>query len=109
LIWDCWDSQARTLVGGSSEDAFDDMAVHIRESPGFSESSLALVVKWLRESDKKGTNGGWLAFTDWGSATAPIYAAHRAGIPLHVWVDDSFAQQRMTRCEASLQRAPKAA
>lgn len=34
-------------------------------------------------------NAGWLAFVDIGSATAPIYAAHAAGIPVHVWVDET--------------------
>lgn len=34
-------------------------------------------------------NAGWLAFVDYGSATAPIYAAHEAGIPIHVWVDET--------------------
>jgi methylthioribose-1-phosphate isomerase len=34
-------------------------------------------------------NAGWLAFVDYGSATAPIYAAHDAGIPVHVWVDET--------------------
>ena len=34
-------------------------------------------------------NAGWLAFVDYGSATAPIYAAHQKGIPLHVWVDET--------------------
>ena len=34
-------------------------------------------------------NAGWLAFVDNGSATAPIYAAHAAGISVHVWVDET--------------------
>lgn len=34
-------------------------------------------------------NAGWLAFVDYGSATAPIYAAHDRGIPVHVWVDET--------------------
>ena len=34
-------------------------------------------------------NAGWLAFVDYGSATAPIYAAFDAGINLHVWVDET--------------------
>ena len=34
-------------------------------------------------------NAGWLAFVDYGSATAPIYAAQAAGIPVHVWVDET--------------------
>ena len=34
-------------------------------------------------------NAGWLACVDIGTATAPIYAAHEAGAPLHVWVDET--------------------
>jgi methylthioribose-1-phosphate isomerase len=34
-------------------------------------------------------NAGWLAFVDFGSATAQIYAAHDLGIPVHVWVDET--------------------
>jgi methylthioribose-1-phosphate isomerase len=34
-------------------------------------------------------NAGWLAFVDYGSATAPIYAARDKGIDLHVWVDET--------------------
>ena len=34
-------------------------------------------------------NAGWLAFVDYGSATSPIYAAHQAGIRIHVWVDET--------------------
>ena len=34
-------------------------------------------------------NAGWLCAVDVGTATAPIYAAHDAGIPIHVWVDET--------------------
>lgn len=34
-------------------------------------------------------NAGWLACVEWGTATAPIYLAHEAGIPVHVWVDET--------------------
>jgi methylthioribose-1-phosphate isomerase len=34
-------------------------------------------------------NAGWLATVDWGTATAPIYQAESAGIPIHVWVDET--------------------
>lgn len=34
-------------------------------------------------------NAGWLATVDWGTALAPIYAAHDSGIDLHVWVDET--------------------
>jgi methylthioribose-1-phosphate isomerase len=34
-------------------------------------------------------NAGWLACVDWGTALAPIYMAHDAGIAVHVWVDET--------------------
>ncbi len=34
-------------------------------------------------------NAGWLATVDWGTAIAPIYKAHRSGIDIHVWVDET--------------------
>jgi methylthioribose-1-phosphate isomerase len=34
-------------------------------------------------------NAGWLACVDHGTATAPIYAAHHAGLAVHVWVDET--------------------
>ena len=34
-------------------------------------------------------NAGWIATVDWGTALAPIYKAHDAGIPVHVWVDET--------------------
>ena len=34
-------------------------------------------------------NAGWLATVDWGTALAPIYKAQLAGIPVHVWVDET--------------------
>ncbi len=34
-------------------------------------------------------NAGWLATAQWGTALAPIYKAHQAGIPVHVWVDET--------------------
>ncbi|WP_407522406.1 S-methyl-5-thioribose-1-phosphate isomerase [Methylobacterium oryzisoli] len=34
-------------------------------------------------------NAGWLATVDWGTALAPIYVAHDAGIPVHVYVDET--------------------
>lgn len=34
-------------------------------------------------------NAGWLATVDWGTATSPMYHAHNANIPLHVWVDET--------------------
>jgi methylthioribose-1-phosphate isomerase len=45
-------------------------------------------------------NAGWLAFVDHGSATAPIYAAHDAGIPVHVWVDETRPRSQGSKLTA---------
>ena len=34
-------------------------------------------------------NAGWLASVDWGTALAPVYLAHRSGLPVHVWVSET--------------------
>ena len=34
-------------------------------------------------------NAGWLATINWGTATSPIYHAHKKNIPVHVWVDET--------------------
>ena len=34
-------------------------------------------------------NAGWLASVDWGMSLSPVYAAHDAGLPVHVWVDET--------------------
>ena len=34
-------------------------------------------------------NAGWLATINWGTATSPIYQAHKKGIPVHIWVDET--------------------
>ncbi len=45
-------------------------------------------------------NAGWLAFVDFGSATAPIYAAHDAGLPIHVWVDETRPRSQGSKLTA---------
>ncbi len=45
-------------------------------------------------------NAGWLAFVDYGSATAPIYAAFDAGIDVHVWVDETRPRNQGARLTA---------
>ncbi len=59
------------------------------------ENGLGLIRK-LKPRDSSGRinalthcNAGWLATVDWGTALAPIYQAHDAGIPIHVWVDET--------------------
>ncbi len=45
-------------------------------------------------------NAGWLAFVSHGTATAPIYAAHDAGIPVHVWVSETRPRNQGARLTA---------
>ena len=51
-------------------------------------------------------NAGWLATVQWGTATAPMYKAHNAGIPIHVWVDETRPRNQGARLTAwELERA----
>ena len=45
-------------------------------------------------------NAGWLACVDFGTATAPIYAAYDAGIPVHIWVDETRPRNQGARITA---------
>jgi methylthioribose-1-phosphate isomerase len=45
-------------------------------------------------------NAGWLAFVDYGSATAPIYAAHDSGLPTHVWVAETRPRNQGSKLTA---------
>jgi methylthioribose-1-phosphate isomerase len=45
-------------------------------------------------------NAGWLACVDYGSATAPIYAAHDRRIPVHVWVDETRPRNQGSKLTA---------
>jgi methylthioribose-1-phosphate isomerase len=54
-------------------------------------------------------NAGWLATIDRGTATAPIYAAQEAGIPVHVWVDETRPRNQgaaLTAFELLHQKVP---
>ncbi len=45
-------------------------------------------------------NAGWLAFVDYGSATAPIYEAFNRGINIHVYVDETRPRNQGARLTA---------
>ncbi len=45
-------------------------------------------------------NAGWLACVEWGTATSPLYQAHDAGLPLHVWVDETRPRNQGARLTA---------
>ena len=58
------------------------------------EQGLELIAKVYAETNNTVNvlthcNAGWLGTVDWGTALSPIYQAHDAGIPVHVWVDET--------------------
>jgi methylthioribose-1-phosphate isomerase len=57
------------------------------------ENGLGLIKRLTPRGDRLNAlthcNAGWLATVDWGTALAPIYQAHNAGMPIHVWVDET--------------------
>ncbi|RWL84527.1 MAG: S-methyl-5-thioribose-1-phosphate isomerase [Mesorhizobium sp.] len=60
------------------------------------ENGLAIIKKIAAKKQPGETvnilthcNAGWLATVDYGTATAPIYLATEAGIPVHVYVDET--------------------
>ena len=58
------------------------------------ENGLKLIKNLYKKKKEKiniltHCTAGWLATVDWGTALAPIYKAHRNGIPVHVWVDET--------------------
>jgi methylthioribose-1-phosphate isomerase len=59
------------------------------------EHGLALLRRWAPTGAARALNilthcnAGWLACVDWGTALAPIYMAHDAGMAVHVWVDET--------------------
>ncbi len=82
----------RTLARREAQAIADEDALHCQR---IGEHGLTLITELARA--KHGApvnilthcNAGWLAFVDVGSATAPIYAAHDAGVAVHVWVDET--------------------
>ena len=98
--------------------AVEDMAAHLRSLPDAQRAAAAFaravaicdadvaqceaigdhgaaVIRRIADEKKRTVNilthcnAGWLACVDWGTALAPIYKAHNAGIPVHVWVDET--------------------
>jgi methylthioribose-1-phosphate isomerase len=73
------------------------VADEVERSRRIGEHGLKLIREMANEKTSRSTvihvlthcNAGWLACIDYGTATAPIYAAHEAGIPIHVWVDET--------------------
>jgi methylthioribose-1-phosphate isomerase len=91
----------RSLSAGQRADAALELAAELADQDVMLCESIGRHGKTLLEtawSNKKyrgpvnvltHCNAGWLATVDWGTALAPIYAAHNEGMPVHVWVDET--------------------
>jgi methylthioribose-1-phosphate isomerase len=95
--------EKRSAAFRTAQEIADEDAEHCRK---IGEHGVELI---RRMSEKKGgapvnllthCNAGWLAFVDHGSATSPIYAAHDAGIPVHVWVDETRPRSQGSKLTA---------
>jgi methylthioribose-1-phosphate isomerase len=86
----------------------------IEECEGIGRVGVEVIRKIFKKTGKPvqiltHCNAGWLACIDIGTATAPIYAAQKEGIPLHVWVDETRPRNqgsRLTAFELQEQKIP---
>jgi methylthioribose-1-phosphate isomerase len=87
----------RAAAARSEAAAIAEEDVAMGESIGEHGLDLLRQIASARPADRQGQplnvlthcNAGWLATVDWGTALAPIYKAHRSGLPVHVWVDET--------------------
>ena len=96
------DRMMKKLSGVNSEEILN---IAIKEAKNICEEDVGFCknigvngLKIIEEISKKKKdtvnilthcNAGWLATIDWGTATSPIYHAHKKGIKVHVWVDET--------------------
>ncbi|MCF6125159.1 S-methyl-5-thioribose-1-phosphate isomerase [Mesorhizobium sp. M7A.T.Ca.TU.009.01.3.2] len=86
------EQRAEAAYRRASEIADEDVGLN----RAIGENGLA-IIKAIAARKQKGEpvnilthcNAGWLATVDYGTATAPIYLATEAGIPVHVYVDET--------------------
>ena len=84
---------ARAAAARAHADALADEDVAVNRAIG--EHALALIRAQAETRAAKTINvlthcnAGWLATVDRGTALAGVYAAHDAGLPVHVWVDET--------------------
>jgi methylthioribose-1-phosphate isomerase len=70
------------------------------------EHGLSLISQIARKKAGKPVNvlthcnAGWLAFVDYGSALAPVYAAHDNGLAVHVWIDETRPRNQGSKLTA---------
>ena len=96
------DRMMQKLSGVNDNDilkiALDEAKIIVEEDVDFCKNIGLNGLKIIEEIAKKKKdvvnilthcNAGWLATIDWGTATSPIYHAHKKGIKVHIWVDET--------------------
>jgi len=96
------DRMMKKISGANSNEIFkialEEAKTIVEEDVKFCKNIGLNGLKIIEEiyNKKRGTvnilthcNAGWLATIDWGTATSPIYHAHKKGIKIHVWVDET--------------------
>jgi methylthioribose-1-phosphate isomerase len=84
--------EARAAAARAAADAIADEDVAINRAIGGHALGLIREIFARRRAGVQvltHCNAGWLATVDWGTALAGVYAAHDAGVPVHVWVDET--------------------
>ena len=86
----------RRQLAWDAADAIAEEDVRVNEAIGRHGLALLQAVAARKRGKDAGPvnvlthcNAGWLATVDWGTATSPIYQAHRAGLAVHVWIDET--------------------
>ncbi|MBM3564819.1 MAG: S-methyl-5-thioribose-1-phosphate isomerase [Alphaproteobacteria bacterium] len=86
------DRRAQAALKRAAEICDEDVAIN----SAIGDHGLKLFQAAWEKKSKRGRlnvlthcNAGWLATVDWGTAIAPIYKAFDAGLPIHVWVDET--------------------
>jgi methylthioribose-1-phosphate isomerase len=84
--------ESRVEAGWQEAARIADEDVRLNQAIG--QHGLALLRAMAADKQRKlnvltHCNAGWLATVDWGTALAPVYAAHDNGLPVHIWVDET--------------------
>jgi methylthioribose-1-phosphate isomerase len=86
------------VPGGRADVAWREAAIICNEDVALNHAISQHGLELLRKLHEKKRapinilthcNAGWLATVDWGTALAPVYKAFDAGMPVHVWVDET--------------------
>jgi len=92
-----------TMIGAMRQEAMAFLAGEVEAARRIGEHGVVLLEELDRSREGEAVqvlthcNAGWLAAIDYGTALAPVYEAHRRGIPLHVWVDETRPRNQGAR------------